>query len=659
MSFRNKTEPVPEHRKYLRLDTVFPVQFRLEDLDGQTFLSSWLQGFTNNISRGGICLFINNIGPEPLKLIKEKKCKLSLEIDIPISKKAIPAQASIVWFKETSEGKHKPEGSGLATDSQSHKCQVGLNYDRISAKQNNQLMRYAWLKKLFIPAALSALVVVTLILGINSYINLSLTQSNKLLVEKLASVLKDSSLAKQKIEEIAAQRQDLQLKLQVLEERIKSITSQKAKTEATNLNQIKQLNESIAALTAEKLILEAKLTDALRTENVAVKELSKLDEKKVVLEKANFDKMYQWLKVHQNNRTGLVSSFEGDQDIANWSFTYDLALLIQAYTYFEDFGRAKKILDFFAHDAKRENGWFLNAYYVNDGGPAEFVMHCGPNIWVGLAIMQYMHRTQDGSYLDLAENIARTIINLQNTDNEGGIRGGPNVEWYSTEHNLDAYAFFNMLAQVTGKKIYSLAAQKTVTWLLAHTYDRPDLPVKRGKGDSTIATDTYAWSIAAIGPQKLQELGMDPDKIMEFVEENCGVEANFLRLNGQSVKIKGFDFAPQLHTARGGVVSSEWTAQMVVSYKIMEDFYSKKGQMDRAVNYGKKAQLYLSQLGNMIISSSSPSGQGEGCLPYATLDYVDTGHGWMTPKGSHTGSVSGTTYTLFAYYGFNPLELKE
>jgi len=645
MLFKNKTGPAGEQRKYLRLDTVFPVQFRLEDLDGETFLSSWLQGFTNNISRGGICLFINNIGPEPLKLIKEKKCKLSLEIDIPINKKAIPAQASIVWFKEISGGKHK--------------CQVGLNYDRISASQNNALMRYAWLKKLFIPVSLSALVVITLILGINSYLNFTLTRSNKLLVEKLASVLKDSSLAKQRIEEIVAQRQDLQLKLKALEERIKSITSQKAQTEASNLSQIKQLNEAIAALTTEKLVLETKLTDALRTENVAVKELSRLDEKKVVLEKANFDKMYQWLKVHQNNRTGLVSSFEGDQDIANWSFTYDLALLIQAYTYFEDFDRAKKILDFFAHNAKREDGWFLNAYYVNDGLPAEFVMHCGPNIWVGLAVMQYTQRTQDRSYLDLAENIARTIINLQNTDGDGGIRGGPNVEWYSTEHNLDAYAFFNMLAQVTGKKIYALAAQKTITWLLEHTYDRPDLPVKRGKGDSTIATDTYAWSIAAIGPQKLQELGMDPDKIMEFVEENCGVEANFLRLNGQSVKIKGFDFAPQLHTARGGVVSSEWTAQMVVAYKIMEDFYSRNGDRHRAVNYGKKAQMYLSQLGNMIISSSSPSGQGEGCLPYATLDFVDTGHGWMTPKGSHTGSVSGTTYTLFAYYGFNPLELKQ
>lgn len=646
MLFKNKAKPAAEKRKYLRLDTVFPVQFRLEELDGKAFLSSWLQGFTDNIGRGGICLFINNIGPELLKLIKEKKCRLSLEIDIPISKRSIPAQVSIAWFKESSEGKRK--------------CQIGLNYDRISARQNNKLMRYAWLKKLFIPAALSAMAAVTLILGINSYLNFNLTRSNKLLVEKLAGVLKDSRLAEQKTGEIAAQRQELQVKLKDLEERIKSVESQRAQTEASNFNQIKQLNESIAALTAEKFVLEARLTDARRTENVAVKELSSLDEKKAGLEKANFDRMYQWLKAHQNNRTGLVSSFEGDQDIANWSFTYDLALLVQAYTYFGDFDRARKILEFFAHKAKRENGWFLNAYYVNDGGPAEFIMHSGPNLWVGLAIMQYMQGSKDKSYLGLAESIAQTIIGLQDADAGSGIRGGPEVEWYSTEHNLDAYAFFNMLAKVTGKKKYAQAGQKTLTWILEHTYDRPDLPVKRGKGDSTIATDTYAWSIAAIGPQKLQKLGMDPDKIIEFVEESCGVEADFLRLNGQSVKIKGFDFAPQLHTARGGVVSSEWTAQMAVSYKIMEDFYSKAGgSMPKAVDYGKKARMYLNELGNMIISSSSPSGQGEGCLPYATQEHVDTGHGWMTPKGSHTGSVSGTAYALFAYYGFNPLELKE
>jgi hypothetical protein len=56
------------------------------------------------------------------------------------------------------------------------------------------------------------------------------------------------------------------------------------------------------------------------------------------------------------------------------------------------------------------------------------------------------------------------------------------------------------------------------------------------------------------------------------------------------------------------------------------------------------------------MSSPSPSGQGENCLPYASQDFVDTGHGWYTPKGKDTGSVSGTTYTIFAYYNYNPLE---
>lgn len=645
MGLKDKKKQQPEQRKYLRLDTVFPVQFRLETPDGKTLLSNWLQGFTNNVGPGGLCLCINNPDPQLLKLLDERKFKLSLEIDIPISNKPIAARASFVWVQDVGGDKRK--------------YLIGLNYEQISANQNSKLMRYAWFRKLFVPVVSSLVVILVLVLGINSYINIKLTSGNKLLVEKLALVLKDSTLARQKIEKVTAERQNFQSKLRILEERIKSIESQKAQIETGNLNRVNQLNDLISDLTKEKAILESQLAVVLISETKVAKELSELHEKKEILEKANFDKMYQWLKIHQNSRTGLVMSFEGDKEIANWSFIYDLALLVQAYTQFGDYNRAQKILGFFAHNAKRENGWFLNAYYVDDGGPAEFIMHSGPNIWLGIAIMQYMQKTQDNSYLALAKSIASVIMQMQDKDFDGGIRGGPAVEWYSTEHNLDAYAFFNMLAKVTQDRQYSNAAEKVINWIVKNTYDRKDLPVKRGKGDSTIATDTYAWSIAAIGPQKLLELGMDPDKILEFVEDNCSVEANFLRANNQVVKIKGFDFAPSRHVARGGVVSSEWTAQMIVSYKIMEDFYAKKGNLANTDKYKKKSEMYLSQLGNMIISSSSPSGQGQGCLPYATSDHVDTGHGWMTPKGKHTGSVSGTVYALFAYYGFNPLELKE
>ena len=152
---------------------------------------------------------------------------------------------------------------------------------------------------------------------------------------------------------------------------------------------------------------------------------------------------------------------------------------------------------------------------------------------------------------------------------------------------------------------------------------------------------------------------MSPDKILEFAEANCAVDVSFSRPDGQSVKVRGFDFAAKSHIARGGVVSSEWTAQMIMAFKIMSEYYHKKGLDNKAESYEEKAEDYMSELCKMIISSPSPSGQGAGCLPYASVDFVDTGHGWMTPKGKATGSVSGTTYALFAYYNYNPLELKE
>ena len=633
-----------ERRKYIRLDTVIPVQFRLESLDSKQPLSPWIQGFTNNIGHGGLCLSVNDLSPDLIKLIQEKRVKLSIEIDMPLSSNSICASVSLAWTREI---------GGL-----SKRYLLGLDYEKINPKQNYILIRYAWARKLSLPLVILAIAILSLSLGFNAYLNIKLTHKNKMLVEELVGVLQESKLVKNQLGQIAQERAVLQSKIESLATQIKSASERKVEKPLAAVDNTKELNGVILKLVQERDLLQAKLVTLQLDEKAVQAESLRLETKKVVLEKANLDKMYQWFKIRQNPHTGLVMSFEGDKDIASWAFLYDQALLIQVYMKFSDFSRAKKILDFFADDAKRENGWFLNAYYDSDGAPAEFVMHCGPNIWLGLSIVQYTQATGDKKYLRIAEEIAQNIIQLQNSDSDNGIRGGPLMSWYSTEHHLDAYAFYKMLAKVTGMNKYDQAAEKTLSWLVRHTYDREDLPVKRGKGDSTIATDTYAWSIAAIGPAKLKTLGMDPDKIMEFVEENCSVEVDFNRPGGQVVKIRGFDFAPQRNVSRGGVVSSEWTAQMVVSFKIMADYYLKNGQADKAALYQSKADNYLGQLGNMIISSPSPSGQGEGCLPYATQDYVDTGHGWMTPKGKHTGSVSGTAYTIFAYYGINPLELK-
>jgi hypothetical protein len=528
----------------------------------------------------------------------------------------------------------------------------------------------------YLTPRLSAALVITLALaiGISGYHNLRLRRENRNLVCRLVQVLEDSKLAQATINEISKEGEELNLGLSRVQVRIRDAENEKKRLyrklrqvqleverkdadEKIFQDEAQRLNISIDRLKREKNALQEKLLVLQKKETKANQDLSALDKKKLVLQQATFDNMYQWLIRHQNSRTGLIISFEGDRNIANWAFTYDQALVACLYTYSADFDNAQKIFNFFKYKASRVNGGFPNAYYAKDGQPAEYVVHCGPNIWLGVAILQYTQRAQDNRYLDLARDIADWIIQIQNEDGDGGIKGGPQLKWYSTEHNLDAYAFFNMLYKITKNQRYEESAQKVLGWLVKHTYDRTDTPIRRGKGDSTIATDTYAWSIAALGPTKLEEIGMSADDIMRFAEENCRVEVNFLRPDGNTIRVKGFDFAAQRNLARGGVISCEWTAQMILSFKILADFYRDKRMPEVAGDFQEKARDYLWQLSRMIISSPSPSGQGRGCLPYASSEFVDTGHGWMTPKGRSTGSVAATTYTLFAYYGWNPLEL--
>jgi hypothetical protein len=557
----------------------------------------------------------------------------------------------VAWFQDIADDKGR--------------CLVGLRYASIDEEGKERILRFARAKQMFLPAVMTVVIVLGAVLGINSYFNFRLVKGNKMLVGQLITVIQESNVAKERLKVIGEETEGAQLKIGDLESRMRSLEQEKMmlksameQEKSESGKKIEEYNIQIAALSREKELLQQNVSSARKQETAVVRELERLDQEKFALTEVNFHKMYQWLAVHQNPHTGLVMSFEGDAGMADQAFIYDQALVAQVYAYSGDVERARKVLEFFATKAKRENGLFFNAYYVNDGNPAEYVVHSGPNVWVGIAAVQYAHKTQDTRFIPLAEEIARVIMSMQSQNKDGGIRGGPSLSWYGTEHNLDAYAFFNMLFVFTGNSQYAAARDKVFNWLLLHSYDKQDVPITRGKGDSTIATDTYAWSIAAIGPAKLKESGMDPDKIVEFAQTQCGVRVSYARPDGKTVTVKGFDFAPQRHLARGGVISTEWTAQMAGAFKIMAGYYRQAGDFEKAGKYQAQAEEYLGQLCNMIICSPSPTGQGEGCLPYASMDFVDSGHGWRTPKGESTGSVAGTAYTLFAYYGYNPLELK-
>lgn len=550
------------------MNTVFPVEFSVRAGNGPSTSSGQggppriLQGFTRNVSEGGLCLEFKALQEGSADPLHQADVLLELTINPTFSREAILAQARVVWLK-------KEDARYL----------IGVAYDKIDPAAQKRLISYAHRMR-WMPRVTGAVALV-------------------LLASLTGLALRNQALLRE------------------------------------NTHLLQQLREG-----------SVKLSDSTR----ALEETGKKGAETALRW------MSRWLLSHQNLRTGLVASFEGDPSLKDTAFTYDQALAAQAFLLFGQSKNAETVLSFYDSRAQQDGGAFYNSYDVLGGGPLETVVHTGPNLWVGIAALQYGRHTGEDRFVPMARRIGDWAMRQQ--DAEGGLPGGPGLSWYGTEHNLDAYAFFGMLASVTGDAKYTRTRDAVLEWLKKYAYSNTGAPVNRGKGDGTIATDTFSWSIAALGPAKLVEIGFDPEGILGFAEKNCEVSVKFRHPDGQVLDVRGFDFAKDKHLGRGGVLSTEWTAQMAVSYQVLARYFRDTGDAEKARRYLEKADFYRNELQKMIITSPSRTGQGHGCLPYASIDNVDTGHGWRTPKGSSTGSVAGTAYGLFAWKGYNPFELE-
>ncbi|MFC1709597.1 PilZ domain-containing protein [Candidatus Omnitrophota bacterium] len=675
----NKKISKEELREYKRLDTIFPVEIQLLNKDLQP-ASNWHQAFSQDISTGGICLTINDLSQEESLNLKHHETNLFIQIHSPVSDRCFLAYAKLVWFRKIQ-------------DEPFVQFVVGLNFTKVDAREVRRLLNYVLFKKIlwrslqFLILGALAFLIITVtsnfrlntrnLILINQYSqllrqDLGLKEDYKKLLnerEELTQVLKNRGLETAILEESIKKTEDsrdreieisekelLEVKKRVIESEEDEIYIKELKKSRDEESE--ELRQKVVKLQEEDKKIKGQLAEIIAKESEMKEEFQIVEQEKVQLSESFKGQLYNWLRAHQNKRKGLVESFEGDRNLKGVAYIYDQSLATIAYTLFGDYDNAKRGLDFFLYKAERtQRGGFYNAYYSSAGAVSEYTAHAGPNLWVGIAIIQYTYKSRDYSYLRVAEQIAEWIKSLQ--DEEGGIRGGEDLAWHSTEHNLDGFAFFNMFYELTKDERYKDIADKILGWLKEYAYGNEYVPVNRGKGDSTIATDTYAWSIAALGPERLNKAGVDTDEILEFAVENCLVETEFTDRFSKIITVSGFDFAKHQHLARGGVVSCEWTAQMILSFNIMADYYFQKVQLKKATYYQNEITKYLNELSKMVVSSPSAFGQGAWCMPYASHQNVDTGHGWRTPRGNRTGSVAATAYTIFAISKFNPLELSE
>ena len=668
---RNKNTEHVEHRQYIRLGVVFPVEFQFLDPETGGSISDIKQGFTRDVGKGGICLEINNVEEGFEEILRQQNARLDLRLHIPLSRRETKAVTKITWHKKIKAG-------------YPNKYLIGLSFLQIDPIDRNRIYFHARRISL-IPKFLSILIL-SLIAGLVYFyaIDFRLRKENERLVHELVQLSGKKSKLEKSIMEFNNENDEigkrllenqkmivefkdrikelkrLSLELKKKDELLEYFKQDRAQTKKKlkeAISEKQKLSKKLAGLSKEATYLKERISNLSQDRVSAEDNLKELLSSFEAVEDKGISSMYKWIKNHQSAHTGLVVSYEGDKDLEGWAFTYDQSLAAQCFTLMGDQNNAAEIFDFYKERAEKIDGSFVNAYDMHTGLVVEYTVHAGPNIWLGIAILQYTDKFKDEGYLLIADDIGRWLILLQAQDPEFGIRGGPNYRWFSTEHNLDAYAFFGMLYKITEEERYLQAQKRTFEWIKKNAFNRQEGRLNRGKGDATIATDTFAWAIAAIDPDLLKEQGMDPGQIIDFAETNCLVTTNYKRPDGEWLEITGFDFGKYEHLPRGGIVSTEWTAQMVVTFKIMADYHREKGEFTKANYYKIKADFYLSELEKMVIISSSRIGQGEWCLPYATQDNVDTGHGWRVARGSKTGSAAGTAYAIFAKYNYNPLTL--
>jgi hypothetical protein len=175
----------------------------------------------------------------------------------------------------------------------------------------------------------------------------------------------------------------------------------------------------------------------------------------------------------------LVQSFSGgvlgEQHYTD-SVTYDDALMIDAYLADgtpEALSRAETIGDGLlyvqandpAHDGR------LRAAYAptplaspSDVKATEETSDVGNMAWVGQALVHLYDASGGQAYLSGAEAIGNWVqTHCRDSRGAGGYSGGltargKRIKWKSTEHNIDLYSLFTLLAEATGQSEWSTRA---------------------------------------------------------------------------------------------------------------------------------------------------------------------------------------------------------
>ncbi|WP_207655444.1 MULTISPECIES: hypothetical protein [unclassified Clostridium] len=176
--------------------------------------------------------------------------------------------------------------------------------------------------------------------------------------------------------------------------------------------------------------------------------------------------------------------------VSSRSWIYDDALAVISFSIAGEQDRAEKILNSLK-ELQNSNGSLEFSYDVYSGSMQQ-VIRSGSMAWVGYSAVYYAKKFGDNSYIQFAESMADYLLSLKDP-NTGSIKGGPDVSWYSTEHNIDSYFFFRDLGALTNNSRYIKAAQEIKQSLLKNHWNNEKMQFNQGINDEETTLDVNSW----------------------------------------------------------------------------------------------------------------------------------------------------------------------
>lgn len=121
-------------RTYIRLNTVFPVEFQFLYEHGEP-LSDPFQGFARDVSKGGMCIETKAVRSRDIFTFIPGETRLKLIINIPTSLVAIELYGTVSWYMEGSE-----QAMTL--------YKFGIDYDPVGIRNQKMMYLYfVWLHR--------------------------------------------------------------------------------------------------------------------------------------------------------------------------------------------------------------------------------------------------------------------------------------------------------------------------------------------------------------------------------------------------------------------------------------------------------------------------------------------------------------------------------